>query len=283
MKRTIWDDVLHSTIRIEASFPNGVNGTGTGFFYRYNVHGREIPVIITNNHVVDGAMKLNFKFTIEDEHGNPVLTNHFNWEVKSVKVFVIRHPKDDVDLCIIPFAHALQEAETQGLKLFYRVIDKSDIPNQQQLIENIATIEEITMVGYPNGLWDSINNLPILRRGITATPPHVNYAGKEEFVIDAACFPGSSGSPIFLIDNGSFTDRNGNVTVGQTRVFLLGILYAGPQIVTTGEVRVVDIPTVNRPIAETRMMMNLGYVIKSNKLNDFEPIVFSMVNNERDA
>lgn len=277
MNRTIWDDILHSTIRIEAMYSDSAIGTGTGFFFQYIINEREVPVIVTNKHVVDGAEMLKMKFTVADSAGNPVLTNHFDWEVNDINVFVIRHPEEDVDLCVIPFAQARKDAISSGIELFYRVMDKGLIPNQQQLLDNIATIEEITMIGYPNGLWDQINNLPIIRRGITATPPSVNHEGKEQFVIDAACFPGSSGSPVILINDGPFTDRNGNMTLGQKRVFLLGILYAGPQIVATGEIRTVDIPTTNRPIAETRVMMNLGYVIKSKKLLDFEPIILSMV------
>ncbi len=44
------------------------------------------------------------------------------------------------------------------------------------------------MIGYPNGIWDEANNMPIIRRGITATHPNFNYNGKPEFMIDAACF-----------------------------------------------------------------------------------------------
>lgn len=52
------------------------------------------------------------------------------------------------------------------------------------------------MVGYPDGIWDEFNNQPIVRRGITATHPKNDFNGKGEFLIDAVCFPGSSGSPV---------------------------------------------------------------------------------------
>jgi hypothetical protein len=48
------------------------------------------------------------------------------------------------------------------------------------------------MVGYPNGLWDTANNFPLIRRGVTATHIKNNYNGKSEFVIDIACYGGSS-------------------------------------------------------------------------------------------
>ncbi len=63
------------------------------------------------------------------------------------------------------------------------------------------------MVGYPVGLWDSVNNMPILRRGSTATLLDWTYEGRQEFVIDAACFPGSSGSPVFKYTVGDYIQQ----------------------------------------------------------------------------
>jgi len=44
------------------------------------------------------------------------------------------------------------------------------------------------------------NNLPIVRKGITATTPYfLNYNGKREFLVDIAAFARfHSGSPIFV-------------------------------------------------------------------------------------
>ena len=58
------------------------------------------------------------------------------------------------------------------------------------------------MIGYPIGLIDEYNNKPIVRKGITATTYNIDYNGKKEFLIDIACFPGSSGSPIFIRRDG---------------------------------------------------------------------------------
>ena len=60
-------------------------------------------------------------------------------------------------------------------------------------------VEDVLMIGYPNGLWDTTHNMPIIRRGTIATDIKLDYNEKKEFVIDAACFPGSSGSPVLFI------------------------------------------------------------------------------------
>jgi hypothetical protein len=127
------------------------------------------------------------------------------------------------------------------------------------------------MVGYPISLWDSVNNLPLLRRGITATHPKIDYRGKPEFLIDAAVFPGSSGSPVYLYDFGAFHD--GEESKLGTRIYLLGINYKYIFQSGHGDIKVEDISTAQREYTEVRTPANRGIVIRANKLWEFEPIL----------
>lgn len=165
-------------------------------------------------------------------------------------------------------APLLRQSAERGLKFFFTTLDKSLIPSQQD-IENMLGLESITMIGYPNGLWDRTNNLPIFRRGVLATDYKRDWNGRKEFLIDAACFPGSSGSPVMLFDVGSYHDRTG-MHVGGSRIKLLGILYAGPQHTVEGEVQVVHVPTQQRAVAVAGIPNNLGIIIKSEQLHVFE-------------
>lgn len=126
------------------------------------------------------------------------------------------------------------------------------------------------MVGYPNGIWDQKHNMPVLRRGITATHPNLDWNGRPEFLIDAACFPGSSGSPVFLFNMGGYSTKSGGMVIGTGRIKLLGVLYAGPQHTVTGEIKIVPVPTADRPIAVSSIPNNLGMIIKANKLNELD-------------
>ncbi len=126
------------------------------------------------------------------------------------------------------------------------------------------------MVGYPNGLWDEVHNKPIFRKGITASHLKFDYNGKKEFLIDAACFPGSSGSPVFLLYEGAFNDRNGEL-YGGTKFNLLGTLYAGPQHTAKGEIMIKPINQL--PTIMTSIPNNLGFVIKSSRILELEKLI----------
>ncbi len=191
---------------------------------------------------------------------------------------VLLHPDNDVDLCAIFSGPIYNHFKGRNLQPAIYSLDKNISATDSDFSE-LLPMEEVTMIGYPNGIWDSVNNGSIARRGIIATTPGDDYLGKKQFVVDMACFPGSSGSPVFLANFGSYADRNGNLAVG-SRVKLLGVLYAGPQHKANGEIVVVPVPTNNRPIAETSIPNNLGYVIKSLELAPFEAMADRLLTSE---
>ena len=183
----------------------------------------------------------------------------------------LKHPEAEVDLCAMPIAPILNLLNQQQKKLFFISIDNSLLPTQNELID-LRHVEDILMVGYPNGLWDEVNNMPLFRKGITSTHPKMDWNGKKEILIDAACFPGSSGSPVFLFDEGGYVDKRGNTVMGGTRIKLLGVLYAGPQHTVTGEIEIVTVPTVDKPMAFSGIPNNIGIVIKSEKLKEIDDL-----------
>lgn len=270
---SVSEQLMYSTVRIECLDSKGQGSTGTGFFFRFLDDGnRYIPAIVTNKHVVEGAIHGSFLMTIADENNNPINTEHLPVGFDNFEKRWIFHPDPNVDLCVMPIAPVLNQLESNGKQAFYIGLSKDMIPNFEQL-SNLRAIEDITMIGYPIGLWDQVNNLPIIRKGITATHPNINYNGNEEILIDAACFPGSSGSPILLFNENGYTTKDGTTHLGAIRVLLLGVLYAGPQFTATGEIVVTNVPTSNQPIAVSRIPMNLGMVIKAHKLLDFEEML----------
>ena len=279
MEPSIMELLCSSTVRIETRDISNNCYFGTGFFFNLSVDGNVVPLIITNKHVVKGMDRGYFVLTEQDKNGNPMYKQHFTVVIEhNFEKHWIMHPDPNIDLCVMPINPILELGNKQyGKVFFHRAFDNSLIPVDEKLSE-IDIAEEVFMIGYPNGLWDSVNNMPIIRRGTMATNISLNHNGKREFVIDAACFPGSSGSPVVLVNKNGYTDKQGNVKLGKRRLMLLGVLYAGPHLTVTGEIEIVTVPNLQqKPLAVSHIPSNLGYIIKSDAILDFVPIIKSLV------
>lgn len=267
------EQLMYCTVRIECILSSGQMGTGTGFFYRFCDTGTtHVPAIVTNKHVVNNSVHGSITLHFGDDNDCPIARYYETFKGDNFGSRWIPHPDSSVDLCIFPIAQLINNVQKQGKKLFFIPLDNSLILNDQEMGE-LTALEDIVMVGYPNGIWDSVNNFPLIRRGITATHPNVDYNGQSMFLIDAACFPGSSGSPVFLFNTGGYTTRTGGTILGGTRIKLLGIHFAGPQYIASGEIRVINTPNSIRPIALSGIPNNLGFVIKAKQLVAFDKVL----------
>lgn len=270
------EQLAFTTVRIQCETNTGSTSTGTGWFFNFELdNNQQVTVMITNRHVIEGSARGIFQLTRANADGNPQIGKFDNIVINNFEKNWISHPNSEIDLCIMPVGSLLNDAQKQGTPFFFKYIDENLLPDQQ-LLSDLTALEEILMVGYPIGLWDSINNMPIFRKGITATHPNLNYEGKEEFLIDAACYPGSSGSPVFLYNLGNFENRQGGIPIGK-RIALLGILYAGHQFSIEGEIKVLPIPTQMKPVPISRIPINLGLVIKAKRILEFKPIIEKML------
>ena len=235
------EQLIYCTTKIINIIDETKIATGTGFFMNFNENlekGTCQPVIITNKHVVKDAKKIIFSVCRADENNNPLDQQKFTITLDEFKI--INHPDNDVDLCAIPIASLDSYSQEYKVRLYRGKLGTDLIINEDE-VKDCSAMEDIIMIGYPNGLEDSYNNKPIIRKGITSTHLKFDYNGKKEFLIDMACFPGSSGSPIFFCNESSYTQ--GNATFFGSRCKLLGLLYGGPQHTSTGSVVFENIPT----------------------------------------
>lgn len=90
---------------------------------------------------------------------------------------MVRAPDPAVDITICPFGPLEAHVKAQhDVELFYRYVNTEMIPSPEQAA-SLDALESVTFIGYPNGIWDRKNLLPVARRGMTATPMAVDFEG----------------------------------------------------------------------------------------------------------
>ena len=271
------EQLVHSTVRIETTLRTGGTSCGTGFFLNFLQNENEVvPAIVTNKHVVAGADRGKFHLTLANPDGSPNIGHHREFVLEKFESRWVGHPDPAVDLAIFLVGPLVNEVHQSGIQIFFVPLRTELIPMDEEQ-KGLSTMEEVVMIGYPSGIWDSVNNLPVIRRGITATHPAISWNGKKEFLTDIASFPGSSGSPVLLANLNGYSDANGNTVLGAKRIRLLGVHYAGIMHAATGEIKIVTAPTAVGSIAITAIPNNIGVAINSQRLLDFEPIVARIV------
>lgn len=270
-----------STLRIQAlDASSSVFGLGTGYLYNFPTPKGNIPVLITNKHVIEGASAIRLAVQVMPAGSTVKVDGSANGErtvirdVSTLHGLVVQHPDDEIDLCAILLSDILRDLIAQGLIIKHQMLSASWRLKPFD-IENATPAEPIAMVGYPDGLWDEVNNRPIIRQGTTASHMLAKWNGRREFMIDCACFGGSSGSPVFSFQNGMVRNEDG-VAFG-SRAVLIGTLWGGPTVSTEGELEFHPIPTSVKAVPVIKQMLNLGLVIHVSALDDLEAPVHQRI------
>jgi len=259
--KTVAEQLFFTTVRIDTVAPNGLAGAGTGFIFTHKVANQNYPFVVTNKHVVMGMREGALSF-LQRKDGLPTLGNGFRLTIHDWPQPWFGHPSPDIDIAVCPLApleaHIRQK---NGIELFYRSVSTEMIPSEKQ-VQELDAVESVTFVGYPNGIWDSKNLLPVARRGTTATPIEVDFENTPRFLIDASVFGGSSGSPVFILDHGTYAAKSGGVVIG-SRFHFVGVIAAVFFRTNLNEIVAVPIPTHVQPMARQQEMIDLGIVFKA--------------------
>lgn len=255
---TIFEQLFFTTVYLTAQGPD-YEWVGTGFLYRAQLgESAAVVFLVTNRHVISDAHSLKLRFVAAGEDG-PTLGRAVELIVEPLSSTAwIGHPDISVDVAVMPLNGLLTLLEGAGQQPFFRTVDV-DLLATRESDSDLDAIENVTFVGYPDGLFDEANYLPIARLGTTATPPVVDYQGSPSFLIDAPVFQGSSGSPVFIADRGSYAQRGGGLVVGD-RLILLGILALSELRYVSAEVTHPDGNHGNIGFAD---VAHLGIVFKS--------------------
>lgn len=240
----IGTQLLYTTVPIYAHNSDKSLSTGTGFLFSVRESETEsIPLLITNYHVLKDAM-LGF---VELHIGEKGFPTDKTIRVQFDKSIIDGNKLGKLDLIAVPLAGTFNDFQNRNIEIFFRTVDQNMVPTKEQE-DKLSAIENITFIGYPSGLYDEKNKISIIRQGITATPIWNDFKGEEVFLIDTGVFPGSSGSPVFIYNQGTYPVKDG-IALG-SRLIFVGVLSK----------------TMLRDNATGKAYLNLGEVINSRAM-----------------
>lgn len=232
VKSIISNQLLFTTIKIQGKNEEGEGSSGTGFFYSFNSsgNGQTFNALITCRHVFKDMIDANLLLHIgRYRQGSTDITmQKAEWrKIVNLQDVVVYHPNKEVDLCGIPME--LLKVETrqgENLNPITITIPDNMVFSDGKLIE-LTPMEEVFIIGFPAGLTDSITGLPVIRKGITAFHPGIDFNGESLGLLDITSYPGSSGSPVLIYNQGSYPTQNG-IAIGNRGIFL-GVLIGHSQ------------------------------------------------------
>lgn len=267
------DDLLFMTVRLSST-----NGLGTGFFFQTK---KGTVIIVSNKHFVMNeklpAPSTPIIQTIEivlhlDNDTNVTFKGDVEWYI---------HPTEDLAFFQFKPIEQLVNTKTAPAKVIYKEIQDAMILSATDL-KSLTALEEVVMVGYPGGLYDEKNNLPLLRYGRTASHPSVDFNGEKRGLIDVLCIPGSSGSPVFLFNELHVSVNDEMANFGPRSLFL-GVEVAMPTKIKSIRQLVKDssngkylvntdgsLITIGTDYVYTDDI-GLGYYIKGSEIQGFYP------------
>lgn len=192
-----------STIRVVATKQDGLCRISSGFVI---VDAAEL-FLVTARHAVESADVVTLYFYPGTDDG-PTLSNHIPRDVRDVSSFFVFHPQPDIDVAVGRLHGVVQAMRNDGESIFVRGIWSESFalkwsqgdPTISDPFVRPRPLDEVQIVGYPNNYRDFHTGLPIMRRGLIATPLWLDFGGEPIFLIDTTACHGTSGGPVFFVE-----------------------------------------------------------------------------------
>ncbi len=259
---------------------NGTVKHSTGFFYNFETsNGKTVRAILTCKHSIEDFAKIDLITCLDNGRAEPIDNVRFTMTYAADSPLIVKHHDKTIDLAALIFSYDDKIFLSGNQQPFYLSLDNSLIPTEEQL-NQLSYIEEVLMVGYPQNIWDTYNNKPIIRKGITSSPIQLDFGGKKQFLLDIASFHGSSGSPVFIYKPSPHLESN--ALVFNQQVYLLGMFFGGWEEVTNGSTPVTayDKEQDKKYDLELVLPNHLGIVLKSAVFMELKDLIEKCIEEE---
>ena len=238
---------------------------GTAFFLDFSTaDGKTSRWLITNKHIVEGATELHLRLHagVKGTDGTvTVAQDSFDLVVRNPSAISTHHPSED--LCALSGGELEKGAASVQQVLAAEAL-REDMIRPQAELEAFGTCENVLMIGYPAGLKDDSNNLPILRRGATGSHPGMRFNNECRGLVDIASYGGSSGSPILIWNDEPSMAHE--LPIEARRRILLGIAVDAQYIDQDATCMINNAPTNPMVVAKVKIPLHMGKYIRAEAL-----------------
>ncbi len=216
--------------------------TASGFFYVnedrfYFITNRHVVIKEEDNYFPD-EIQLILHTNPNDIRQNATLSLHLYDDAG--RPSWLEHPtkRKEIDVVALPL-----DSERVRSHFFIRAF--SSVNHIPQDVE-ISIGEDVLVVGYPLGFYDTLHNLPLVRNAIMASVYPVPFEGRPYILIDSRLHEGTSGSPVLTKTTDMIRRTDGSTSIPPQPIqFLVGVHSA-------------SIDTLNRdPVFDEPLGLNL--------------------------
>lgn len=215
--------------------------------------------LVTARHVVENATSVTLHF-YSGENG-PDLGPPIRYEIRQPHTFWHVHSDQNVDVAVASLAEVAAFLKTENMTFFIASIPaqwfapkwRQGPPSPFDGFGRPRALDQLLLVGYPNDYRDNPTGLPVLRRGFTATPLWLDHEKRPAFLIDTTASHGTSGGPVFYVDEMRQAGPRMHLTSG--RLVLLGVFS-----------EVLPPKTTNAPERSSLRPPNLGAAYKTHAI-----------------
>ncbi|CAA0183720.1 MULTISPECIES: hypothetical protein [Acinetobacter] len=245
----ISERIFFSTIKMNLVTKEETNVIATGFFVSKSINKDEFVIcLVASKELIDNSIAASLVFH--------EAIDQVNLDVNEKEKIHIRIGESDWkdmwfssdktnDFVIAPIMPIVNFIEGQLDKFcFLQPIDLTSISKGEQL-KDISLSEDILFLTYPNEIIQEDEYMPVLGRAKLATALFKDFNGNPEFLIQSPDTSNTSGSPVFILNEGSFMTKNGQVL--GNRFLFLGIMNGS---ISNGLARVIKANLLNSVVDE---------------------------------
>jgi hypothetical protein len=221
--KKISERIFFSTIKLNLEDKTGNCTTATGFFVSRSINKKEVVIfLVASKDLIKNSVSgtLAFHEAIDNQSLNVKENENLHIRIgeKDWKDMWFCSSTTD-DFVIAPIMPIVNFIESKlGKFCFFQPIDLISSSKNDQL-NDISLSEDILFLAYPSEIVPEDEYMPVLGRAKLATPLFKKFDNKPEFLIHSISSPNVAGSPVFILNEGSFMTNHGQI-LGNRFLFL---------------------------------------------------------------